>query len=95
MVGLVRIITDLLGHSDDGTERRLIAAARTGDTSALARLGALHATTDPDQAEWWYRRGAQAGDRESMEALSMLMAARGRTEEATAWWHHARGAADT
>lgn len=94
MVGLVRIITDLLGHSTDDTESRLIAAARSGDVSALTWLGAHYADSDPDQAEWWYRRGAEAGSRESMEGLSILMSARGQTEEAAEWWRRARSGID-
>ena len=46
---------------------------------------------DWDQAEHWFRRGAETGDTGAMDKLAQVLAQVGRRGEAEGWHRRARG----
>jgi TPR repeat protein len=57
---------------DAGAVRAATLLARTYDPLALRELGALGVQGDPEKALHWYAVGAEAGDPEAQERMSVL-----------------------
>jgi len=47
---------------------------------------------EPDQAEQWYRKAADAGNTNAMVNLGLLLRKRGQADLAEQWWRRAADA---
>ncbi len=76
--------------------RRMAEGGEGGDTWVMYTLGLiLRERGELAEAEGWYRRAADAGQREAMLNLGLLLHERGELAEVETWWRRAADAGES
>jgi TPR repeat protein len=74
---------------DEGADEGDLVAAEGGDPDAMYNLAYLLRDDNPDEAETWALRAAQAGQIKAMHVLGALLLKKDDPAEAERWWRKA------